>query len=227
MRALGPSLGARGVALPLLNPSLQLFNGAGQLMASNDDWMSNANEQEIVDSTLAPSDPRESAILISLAPGNYTAVVTGVDGAENNIALVEAYDLDSNNPPNLANISTRASVDTGDGQMIAGLIVGGMTEKSIALRGLGPSLASASITNPLPNPTLTVVNSSGVAVAQNDDWQTDPSAGAIQAVGLAPSNPLESALVIAVVPGAYTAILSDASGSSGVGLVEVYNVTGQ
>ncbi len=225
IRALGPSLGARGVAFPLLDPSLQLFDGSGQLIASNDDWMSNANEQDIIDSTLAPTDPRESAILTFLGPGKYTAVVTGVDGTSSNIALVEVYDLDSNNPPNLANISTRASVDTGDGQMIAGLIVGGTTVKSIAIRGLGPSLASAAIASPLPNPTLTVVNGSGVAVAANDNWQTDPSAGSIQAVGLAPTNTLESALVVSLVPGAYTAILSDASGESGVGLVEVYDVT--
>ena len=127
VRALGPSLGANGVAAPLLNPSLQLFDSSGRLLASNDDWMTNDNAQEISDVGLAPPDPRESAILTTLSTGNYTAVVTGIDGAANNIALVEVYALDSTNPPDLLNISTRALVAPGESRMIAGLIVGGTT----------------------------------------------------------------------------------------------------
>lgn len=226
VRALGPSLVARAVNFPLLDPSLQLFDSSGQLIASNNDWMSNDNEQAIVDSGLAPTDPRESAILTALGPGSYTAVVTGIDGTSSNIALVEVYDLDSVNVPQLLNISTRAAVDTGDGQMIAGLIVGGTTAEAIVVRGLGPSLAS-SIANALPNPTLTIFNSLGIAVAQNDDWQQDPNASGLQAVGLAPSNALEAAILLTLPPGNYTAILSDADGNSGVGLVEIYNVTNQ
>ncbi len=224
VRALGPSLGARGVAFPLLDPSLQLFDSAGQLIASNDDWMANANMQDIIDTSLQPTDPRESAILTALDPGNYTAVVTGIDGASNNIALVEVYDLDSINVPQLLNISTRASVDTGDGQMIAGLIVGGTTTKAVVIRGLGPSLAG-SIAVPLPNPTLSIVDGNGLLIAQNDDWQQDINATQLQSLGLAPTNTLEAALLLSVVPGNYTAILSDVNGTSGVGLVEVYNVT--
>lgn len=226
VRALGPSLGDRGVASPLLDPSLQLFDAFGRLIASNDDWMTNDNAQAISDSGLAPTDPRESAILTALSPGNFTAVVTGIDGTTNNIALVEVYDLDSVNPPQLLNISTRASVDTGDGQMIAGLIVGGTTTKAVVVRGLGPSLAG-SIANPLPNPTLTIFNSSGVVVGQNDDWQQDLSANDVQSVGLAPPNVLESAVLLALLPGNYTAVLSDANGETGVGLVEIYNVANQ
>lgn len=226
VRALGPSLVARGVNFPLLDPSLQLFDSSGQLIASNNDWMSNANEQAIVDSGLAPTDPRESAILTALGPGNYTAVVTGVDGTTSNVALVEVYDLDSVNVPQLLNISTRAAVDTGDGQMIAGLIVGGITAKAVVIRGLGPSLSS-SVSDVLPNPTLTIFNSSGIAIAQNDDWQQDPNASALQAVGLAPSNALEAAVLLTLTPGNYTAVLSDVNGNTGVGLVEIYNVTNQ
>ncbi len=227
VRALGPSLGDRGVSFPLLDPSLQLFDSSGGLIASNEDWMSNDNEQAIVDSGLAPTDPRESAILTALAPGNFTAVVTGIDGTTNNIALVEVFDLDSVNVPQLLNISTRASVDTGDGQMIAGLIVGGTTAKAVVIRGLGPSLTSSSIATPLPNPTLTIFNSSGVVIAQNDDWQQDPAAADVQNAGLAPTNVLESAILLALLPGSYTAILSDLNGATGVGLVEVYNITNQ
>ena len=226
VRALGPSLGARGVSSPLLDPSLELFDGSGQLIASNDDWMENANEQEIVDSGLAPDDPKESAILTALGPGNFTAVVTGVDGTSNNIALVEVFDLDSANPPQLLNISTRASVGTGEAQVIAGLIVGGTTPKTIVVRGLGPSLASASIADPLPDPNLMIVNSSGLTIATNDNWQDDPNASSVQSVGLAPANALEAAILLALPPDNYTAILSDTAGASGVGLVEIYNVSG-
>lgn len=228
VRALGPSLSDQNILSPLADPSLQLFDGAGQLIASNDDWMSNDNEQAIVDSGLAPTDPRESALLLSLAPGNYTAVVTGVDGTANNIALVEVYDLDSVDPPNLLNISTRSFVDNiNEAQMIAGLIVGGTTGQVIVVRGLGPSLAADSIVNPLPDPSLTVFNSFGTPIAANDNWQDDPSAADVQNAGLAPTNPLESAILLSLAPGNYTAILSDASGATGVGLVEIYNVTNQ
>ena len=105
--------------------------------------MTSENEQAIIDVGLAPTDSRESAILTTLNPGAYTAVVTGVDGTQN-IALVEVYDLDSVNTPQLLNISTRAPVDTGDGVMIAGLIVGGTTGQTVVIRGLGPSLATGS-----------------------------------------------------------------------------------
>jgi hypothetical protein len=224
VRALGPSLGARGVLTPLLDPSVQLFNSSGQLVASNDDWMTNANQQEIIDVGLAPSDSREAVILMSLAPDSYTAVLNGVEDAANNIALVEVYDLDSINTPLLLNISTRGFVETGDGVMIAGTIVGGLAGEVIVVRGLGPSL-TGSVSSPLPNPTLTIFNAFGFAIASNDDWQTDPGANDIIALGLAPTNTLEAATEITVAPGSYTAILSDANGNTGIGLVEIYNVT--
>ncbi len=224
VRALGPSLGGLGVSSPLLNPSLQLFNSSGQIIGSNDDWMTNPNMQEIIDAGLAPSDSRESVILTTLGPGSYTAVVTGVDSDTNDVALVEVFDLDSLNTPQLLNISTRGLAGTSDRVMIAGVIVGGATAKAIVVRGLGPSLAS-SVANPLPNPTLTIVNSLGTIVATNDDWQLDPGASEISALGLAPASALESATLLTLLPGSYTAILSDATGNTGIGLVEVYSVT--
>ena len=225
LRALGPSLAARGVASPLTDPSLQLFDSSGRMVASNDDWMTNSNQQDIIDTGLAPTDSRESAILTTLGPGSYTAVVFGgVDGTINNIALVEVYDLASDALPQLLNISTRGSVGTNDGVMIAGTIVGGLTTKVLVVRGIGPSLAGV-ISNPLPNPSLTIFNSFGTTVAANDDWQNDPGADDISALGLAPSNSLEAATELFLVPGAYTAILSDANGNTGTGLVEIYNVT--
>lgn len=226
VRALGPSLGNRGVLSPLLDPSLQLYDSSGQIAASNDDWMSNDNQQAIFDSGLAPTDPRESALLTTLGPGAYTAVVTGIDGITNNIALVEVYDLDSLNPPQLLNISTRGEVDTGEGVMIAGLIVGGTTGQTVVVRGIGPSLGTSSppIANPLPDPALIIFNSFGVALESNNDWQ-DTQAIDISNTGLAPTNPLESAILTTLPPGSYTTILSETNGFSGVGLIEIYNIT--
>ncbi|MBA2435269.1 MAG: hypothetical protein H0V54_09380 [Chthoniobacterales bacterium] len=226
MRALGPSLGSRGVVSPLLDPSLQLYNSSGEVIASNDDWMTNSNTQDIINSGLAPTDTRESAILIGLLPGAYTAVVTGVDGTSNNIALVEVYDLDSLNPPVLLNISTRGQIDTGEGVMIAGLIVGGTAGQNVVIRGLGPSLATGSppLANPLPDPQLLLYDGLGQLIATNDDWQ-DTQAGEIAATGLAPTNPLESAVLAPLLPGNYTAVLSDVNGAAGVGLVEIYNIS--
>jgi hypothetical protein len=224
VRALGPSLGVFGVT-PLLDPSLELFSSTGQLIGSNDNWQDDPNFQQVIDAGLAPTDSHESALFESLAPGAYTVVVTGVDGTQN-IALVEIYDLDSLNVPQLLNISTRGFVDTGNAVMIAGVIVGGTTGQTIVVRGLGPSLAT-SVGSPLANPMLTIVSSLGVVLATNDDWQTDPNANAIIGLGLAPTNTFESATMISLLPGAYTAILSGVNSGTGIGLVEIYNVTNQ
>jgi len=223
VRALGPSLGARGVGSPLLDPSLQLFNSSGQLMASNNDWMTNDNQQAIADSGLAPSDTRESALLVELAPGAYTAIVTGVDGATNNIALVEVYDLDSLSTPQLQNISTRGTVSISESVMIAGVIVGGTNGQVAIIRGIGPSLVN-SVPDALPDPQLSLFDSFGTIVATNDDWQ-DTQASEIAATGLAPANDLESAVFAPLMPGAYTATLSDVNGATGIGLIEVYNIS--
>ena len=161
---------------------------------------------------------------MELAPGAYTAIVTGVDGTTNNIALVEVYDLDSLNTPQLQNISTRGTVSTVESVMIAGVIVGGTTGQAVIIRGLGPSLAN-SVPDALPDPQLSLINSSGTVVATNDDWQ-DTQASDIAATGLAPTNSFESAILAPLVPGAYTATLSDVNGTTGIGLIEVYNISG-
>lgn len=227
VRALGPSLGARGVLGPLLDPSLQLFSSSGQLIASNDNWMDDPNMQQVIDVGLAPTDPREAAVFTTLTPGGYTVVVPGIDGIQN-VALVEVYDVDSINTPQLLNISTRGFVDVpgNEGMMIAGVIVGGTTGQAVVVRGLGPSLTSSSIATPIPNPTLTVINAFGTTVATNDDWQSDPGASVIATLGLGPPNTLEAATLVTLPPGSFTALLSDLNGNTGIGLIEIYNVTG-
>ncbi|MBA3652322.1 MAG: hypothetical protein H0W66_12795 [Chthoniobacterales bacterium] len=160
---------------------------------------------------------------MSLAPGAYTAIVTGIDGTTNNIALVEVYDLDSVNTPQLQNISTRGTVSTVESVMIAGVIVGGTVGQNVVIRGLGPSLA-ASVPDALPDPQLVLVDGFGQTIATNDDWQ-DTQASDIANTGLAPTNSLESAILAPLPPGAYTAILSDTTGATGIGLIEIYNIS--
>jgi hypothetical protein len=227
VRALGPSLTGL-VSTPLADPTLQLRDSSGVLIAANDNWQNTilgplitSNQiAAIAASGLAPTEPSESAMIVTLGPGNYTAIVTGTDGVDN-IALVEVYDLDPADGSQLLNISTRGLIDTGDGMMIAGLIVGGIDDETIVVRGLGPSLPVA---NPLPDPTLTLVDADGNTLAQDDNW-ADTQGDDIEAAMLAPTNQLESAILQTLPPGQYTAILTDSTGQTGVGLIEVYNIT--
>jgi hypothetical protein len=225
VRAIGPSLTRLGVANALADPNLSLFDSSGKQIASNDDWRNSGQAQAVIDTGLAPSEDKESALIATLVPGAYTAVVTGVQSTQN-IALVEVYDLDAANSVQLLNISTRGVVDTGDGVMIAGSIVGGTSPGTLVVRGLGPSLAErpAPIQDALPDPTLRLVDSQGTTVFSNDNWQ-DSQAADLIAAGLAPGDPLESGLVVTLPPGSYTSIFSDTHGATGVGLLEIYNIS--
>src|SRR5712671_2725278 len=114
-------------------------------------------------------------------------------------------------PARLVNVSTRMQVLTGNDVMIAGFVVGGSASKTVAIVATGPSLTQFGIANALANPTLTLVRSSDQAVlATNDDWQSAPNAAAVQSSGFAPSNPLESVILVSLPPGAYTAIVAGA-----------------
>jgi acetyl esterase/lipase len=225
VRAIGPSLAAGGIASPLADPNLALLDSAGKLLATNNDWINGNQTQEIRDTMLAPGDPKEAALIADLAPGPYTAIVTGVEGPEN-IALVEAYDLDPTHPVQLLNISTRGLVETGEGTMIAGSIIGGTEPETLVFRALGPSLGQGpfAIADPLPDPSLRLIDSQGTTIFTNDNWQ-DTQAAELTAAGFNPGDPLESALLLTLPAGTYTALLSDAHGASGIGLLEVYNIT--
>lgn len=224
VRAIGPSLAAAGVSSALPDPSLQLLDSTGRVLATSNDWMAGSQAQEIIATNLAPNDPRESALLATLAPGAYTAIVTGAEGTQN-IALVEVYDLDAAKTPQLLNISTRGPVDSGEGVMIAGTIIGGIQPEALLFRGLGPSLASDQIANPLSDPVLQLIDGQGTAISMNDNWQ-DTQAGEIGSSGFAPSNASESALLITLPAGSYTALMFDAKGRNGIGLLEIYHLSG-
>ena len=224
IRAIGPSLGASGVPGALPDPTLELYQG-NTLLFSNDDWRNSTQQAEIENSGLAPNSNAESAIIWTLSPGrNYTAIVRGKNG-QTGIGVVEAYDLDPTAASKLANISTRGFVEVDDNVMIAGLIVtpSDGANLNILVRALGPTLGDSGVPGALANPTLDLVNSSGTVIRSNDNWK-DSQRAEIEATGLAPNHDAESALMETVAPGAYTAIVRGNGRTTGVGLVEVYNI---
>ena len=233
IRALGPSLLKGNPPLPgaLTDPSLELHDGTGALLAMNDNWMDAPNVQEIIGSTIPPTDPAESAILMTL-PANdagYTAIVRGVNNTTG-IALVEAYDLDQNDSK-LANISTRGMVQPDPNALIGGFIVTGTGTQPVIVRALGPSLAQAypPVPNPLMDPILELHDSNGALLAMNDNWGDNYAEDQQFLVdnGLNPTNNLESAIVVLLSAGSttgFTAIVRGVNGTSGNALVEVYGL---
>jgi len=224
IRAIGPSLVNFGIAGALPDPSLQLIRlSDNATVATNDNWQSHASAAQVQAAGFAPGHPLESAVYVTLSPGAYTAIVSGVGGSTG-VGLVEVYEIDHPEVP-LINISTRGKVQTGFDVMIGGFVVTGSGTQTLVIRAIGPSLANFGVTGALPNPTMQLVRiSDNTVVASNDDWQSGPNAAQIQSAGFAPSNPLESAMMVTLGPGAYTAIVSGVGGTSGVGLVEVYKV---
>ena len=223
IRGIGPSLAANGVPAPLADPTLTLFDQSGNVEMTNDDWKNSPDAAEIMSSGLAPTNDRESAIIATLAPGQYTAQLAGKNSSSGN-GVVEVYDLAPGTSATLANLSTRGFVGTGDNVMIGGVIIGNGESPIMVFRALGPSLASFGVANPLLNPTLELYDSNGSLLASNDDWAT-PQLQAVQAVNLAPSDSREAAIVHAFLsPGQYTAIVRGKNNTTGVALVEAYRI---
>ena len=223
--ATGPSLAAFGITNALQDPTLRLVRSSDQAtLATNDNWQQAGNAAQLQAAGFAPTNPFESAILTTLPPGAYTAIVEGGAG-QTGVGVVAVYEVDLPNIP-LINISTRGRVLTGNDVMIGGFVVTGTGNQTVAIVGTGPSLAPFGIANPLANPQLQLVRSSDQAtLATNDNWQNAANAANIQASGFAPTDPLESAILISLPPGAYTVILSGVGGGTGVGVVGVYTTT--
>lgn len=218
LRALGPDLTRRGVPGALADPSLRLIRD-GINIAVNDDWMSSPDRPGIEAASLAPNDRRESAVLATLQPGSYTAIVEGVGGSSG-IALVEVFRMTG--PGRLSNISTRGQVNTGDQVMIGGFIVSGVSTE-VLIRGIGPDLTRRGVPGALNDPVLTLFSGNKV-LEINDDWRQHPQAARMSAESLAPFDPREASILITLAPGAYTAILNGLDARTGIGLVEVFQV---
>jgi hypothetical protein len=236
VRAIGPSLTQFGVNGALSNPQLQLFTG-NTLVATNDNWggdaaILNASNQAGA-FPLSPSS-LDSVLLLTLAPGSYTAQVSGIGGATG-VALVELYDIDNLSPfstQKVMNVATRGVVGSDQAQLIAGFVVSGNTSKKILVRAVGPTLANPPFNVPgtLADPILRIVRSDGTIVRENDNWEAgnDPAliTGAstrVSAFALAGGS-RDAAILISLPPGSYTAQVTGAGTSTGVALVEVYEV---
>ena len=219
LRAIGPSLGTAGVAGAMSDPILELFDSRGNRIAENDDWQNGTQAQEIIATGVAPTAETESALIVTLPAGSYTAVLSGWDNAQG-IALVEAYELDATFS-RLLNLSTRGRIGTGEQTLIGGIIVRGSLPKRMIVRAVGPSL---SIAGSLDNPQLELRDSSGNLVGTNDNWGDSPQRAEIIATGVAPTSSLESALVATLAPGSYTAMVRGVNNTTGVGLVEMYDL---
>jgi hypothetical protein len=239
IRAIGPELTQYGVPNALANPTLELHDGTGALIGSNDNWATTiiggvitANQvRQIQASGYAPGDRWESAIIAELPAGNYTAIVHGVNDLTG-VALVEVYDLSPEFHSILGNISTRSFVQTGDNVMIGGFIVQGTTSKRVIIRAIGPELTQYGVPNALADPTLELYDANSHLIASNDNWQHTIVGGIItrnQAVdirnsGYAPGDGRESAIIASLPAGNYTAIVRGVNNTTGVALVEVYDL---
>src|ERR1051325_1164453 len=238
IRAIGPELTQYGVPNVLANPTLELHDGTGSLIASNNNWATTiiggiitaTQVRDIMNSGHAPTDGLESAIIADLPPGNYTAIVRGVNRTMG-VALVEVYDLTLVGS-SLVNISTRAFVQTGDNVMIGGFVIRGGTPERVIVRAIGPELTQHGVPNVLADPTLELHDGTGALIATNDDWQTTILGGIITTdqvsdirnSGHAPTDVSESAIIADLRPGNYTAIVRGVNSTTGVALVEVYAI---
>jgi len=239
IRAIGPELTQYGVPNVLANPTLELHDGTGALIASNDNWqhtiiggiITSDQRGDIRNSGYAPADGRESAIIADLPAGNYTAIVRGVNDTTG-VALVDVYGLSPETNSILANISTRSFVQTGDNVMIGGFIVQGAQPTRVIVRAIGPELTQYGVPNAMVNPTLELYDANGAVIASNDNWRATIIGGVITSdqvrdirnSGYAPGDGRESAIIAELPPGNYTAIVRGVNSTTGVALVEVYDL---
>ena len=228
LRSIGHSLAAAGIANAISDPMIELHDSTGSIIASNDDWISGADAQTIASYHLDPPNSIESAIYATLNPGSYTVIVKGFSDSSTpaaiGVGLFELYDLHLTNS-RAGNISTRGEALLNDNVMIGGFIVGGGAPKTLIVRALGPSLANSGLTGTLADPFLDLHDAQGNLISSNDDWGQSPDAALIQSEGFAPSDPKESAIQTTLNPGNFTAIVHGVNNATGLGLVEVYDLS--
>jgi hypothetical protein len=229
VRVLGPTLEEFGVADVLDDPVLELYSGSTKI-GENDGWRSaDADTQrELARLQISPGSDREPAILRSLAPGSYTAIVRAKPGQRGGVALVEAFDAQAygtryeTGTAKAANLSARARVRTGSDVLITGFVIGGDVPRRILLTGLGPTLAGFGVSSVLVNPRLELFQGSR-KITENDDWIDSPQFDEIVNTANSPGNLAEPAILVTLAPGAYTAVLSGVNDTQGVALAEVYD----
>lgn len=236
VRAVGPTLADNGVTGAITDPTLSLFNTAGTVVATNDNWSNApavANASSTVGAFPLPATSLDAALVTTLGPGAYTAQVTGVSGSTG-VGLVEIYDVDTQTPfsaEKVLNVSTRGRVGTGDQRLIAGVVINGTTPKRVLIRAVGPTLSTLGVNGSLADPNLRLIRQdTGLTVRENDDWGRGNDATLVTDVAAQvgafalPAGSKDAALLITLPPGVYTAIVGTATGASGIALVEVYEV---
>jgi hypothetical protein len=245
VRAIGPGLTAFGVAGAMPNPKIVLYRD-NNIVHENDDWEASPDPTALAAASARvgafplAAGSKDAAILATLAPGNYTALVSDVNGAPGD-ALVEIYDAGASATPEfqrLVNISARGEI-TATSSLIGGFVIAGNTPKKLLVRGVGPALAAFGIAAPLADPVLKIYDATGAFVAQNDNWetaaplapgQTAATAAEIASAGTATgafalaAGSRDAAMIVTLAPGAYTALVSGVGASTGTALVEVYEV---
>ena len=226
VRCLAGSLASFGVSNALFDSVIELRDANKTVIASNDDWFTSTDAQTICSYRRDPPNSIESALLVTLNPGSYTAIVKSYSDpqqpATSGVALFEVYDLRTSSS-RLGNVSTRGQVGTGDNILIGGIIVGGNTSKPVVIRALGPTLTQFGVTGVLQNPYLELRDGNGTLIEANNDWQQSPEAATIIADGKAPPNVNESAMAPTLGPGNYTALVSGVGETTGTALIEIYD----
>ena len=239
IRAVGPTLATLGVSGTLAAPTLDLYlyrGGVNTLIMTNTGWTTSGNTAAIIAAAARSgafalgANSADSTILTTLAPGTYTAIMSGANGGTG-VGLVEVYDLST---PTLGqkviDIATRGFVGSGDNVLIAGVYVAGSVPKRVLVRAIGPGLIPLGVTGVLAQPQLTLYKGN-VAIAQNADWRTSPDAAALaaasaQVAGLQlAQGSADAAMIVSLEPGfGYTAMVTGANGTTGVGMVEIYEL---
>jgi len=234
IRGDGPTLATFGVTGVLAQPVLSVYDSNNNLVAANTGWSTNANAGQIAAAAASTgafalaSGSADSALLLTLPPGAFTAQVSGLNGTTG-VGLAEVYEVSNSDAYPVVNVSSRAQVGTGASILIAGFVVQGTQSATLLVRGVGPTLSTFGVTGVLAQPVLSVLNSSGTVVASNTGWSTNPNAAQIAAATngytfALPANSADSALLLTLPPGSYTAQISGANGTTGVALAEVYKI---
>jgi sugar lactone lactonase YvrE len=229
IRGIGPTLAQYGVAGMLADPQLKLFNTANTQINQNDDWGGGTSLSNAFDSVRAftlPANSKDAALLVPLPLGGYSAQVNGANNSTG-VALIEAYEADTGTPSaRFVSLSARNQVGTGDNILIVGFVVTGNSAKQLLIRGVGPTLATYGVSGVLADPKLELYSVT-TKIYENNDWggTTDLNAAftATQAFPL-PASSKDAALLVTLQPGTYTAQVSGVDQTTGVALVEVYEM---